>query len=125
MRWSITFTGDENGSVQSSGTSDTPGVLVATALNGVLRCAANLIGQVHAGQALPCPDAPVDLPDGWEATADGINVELSIETGGRSYSRTYKFGESVVAAPCRNDGEPTAATVAALSAAQPEQPAEA
>ena len=125
MRWTITFTGDETGNVSCVAESDTAGVLVATVLNGVLRCAANLVGQVHAGETVPGPAVPVELPDGWEATADGVNVQPTMETGGQAHSRTYQCGETTLVAPCRQDGEPTAATVAALSAAQPEIAAEA
>lgn len=63
--------------------------------------------------------APIALPEGWEATSDGVNI-LSVD-GAVSHSRRYQttpegYPTVVREAPCAPDGSPTSATVSALLA---------
>lgn len=54
------------------------------------------------------------LPDGWEATGDGINTEVVLGEGQR-FSRTYRRMDGpVLVAPCAQDGSALPATRAAL-----------
>lgn len=71
------------------------------------------LAQVRANIA---PPAPIVLPDGWEATEDGVNVAVVLG-GATSHSRNYRKDGVVVEAPCAADGSPIAATVDALNAA--------
>lgn len=57
------------------------------------------------------------LPDGWEPTADGINVEMMIG-GPTSHSRTYQKDGRTVKAPCDAAGGNLPATREALLAAE-------
>lgn len=123
MSWKIIITSDANGQIDWQSVGSEPGILVATVLDGVLATARGLIGQVHTGLTIPCPDAPAELPDGWEATLDGVSVQLDLGTGTQSFSRTYQCGEVVVSAPCRADGQAVAETVAVLNTHTAEQPA--
>ena len=63
---------------------------------------------------LPHPE-PVELPEGWEETRDGTNVELNLATG-KSYSKNFKHGDEVVCLTCDPTGAPTAATLEAIEA---------
>lgn len=47
------------------------------------------------------------IPDGWEATNDGINVYQTLgEGGGTRYTRWYQRGETRIEAVCAADGSP-------------------
>lgn len=61
------------------------------------------------------------LPDGWAATADGVNTMTMLgDGGGTSYTRTYQHEDGRTAlAPCLADGSSIPATRDALLAVPP------
>jgi hypothetical protein len=75
------------------------------------------LAQLHPQRDLPiAADAPIALPTGWEATNDGVNVEMVLG-GSTSHSRVYRNGDRVVTAPCGANGEAVPETLVALEAA--------
>lgn len=112
--WTITFTGDlETGNIRFHTTTDADVVPMGVVLRGVLACCAgDLSLQAISGLAV---GSPPNLPDGWEATADGVNTTIQMESGRSAYSRNYRNGEVVIEAPCSGDGSPTYETVSVLA----------
>jgi hypothetical protein len=98
--------------------TDTPGIVVQEVLNGLCACLSDMVAK--AGLAVRTRaelQPPVVLPDGWSATADGVNVNMAMDSGGVTHTRTWAHTDGrIVEAPCDPSGGATATTVDALAA---------
>ncbi|HLD90772.1 MAG TPA: hypothetical protein VI911_07155 [Patescibacteria group bacterium] len=116
MRWSITIESDGT-SIRWSIPPAQSGVRLQEVVNGVASCLAPMIEQGLTLALWP----PVLLPDGWEATLDGVSVVMMADTGTTTFHRTYRNDDLglTVDAPCESNGDPIPDTLTVLNSQGP------